>query len=152
MKVLINSRTGERGDYADWVGRFEELWSGGRSRVGDFMTLFGDEVKLTAPGLRTTYGPHACEQAFVKTFQVMPDLTATVHRWGASDDVLFIEMTFAATVGGKRTEWRNVDRLLFHNGIAFERQAFFNPLKVRRAFLANPRGWRQLLKRIRLGL
>ncbi|MGI9452149.1 MAG: nuclear transport factor 2 family protein, partial [Geminicoccaceae bacterium] len=84
-------------------------------------------------------------------FRAMPDLRADVQRWSANDDVLFIEMSFFATIGGRVITWRNVDRFLFRNGVAVERTAFFDPARVQRAFLANPRGWFQLA-RLRSGI
>ena len=75
-----------------------------------------------------------------------------MHRWSASDDVLFIEMTFRATIGGRIVEWPNVDRFLFADGRAVERVAYFDPLRVRRALLGSLRGWLQIGRRIRSGL
>ena len=152
MNVLIDSRSGARGTHAAWVGRFEALWKGGKARLDDFMTLFGEDVTLSAPGLRTTRGHEACRRAFARTFDVLPDLTASVQRWSSGQDALFIEMTFSATIGGRRTAWSGVDRFIFRDGVAIERRAYFNPIKVRRAFLSSPRGWAQLLKRYRSGL
>jgi ketosteroid isomerase-like protein len=152
MHIVINTVTGRRGDYAGWVEAFSELWRGGSSRLGEFMHVMSPEIKLIAPGLKTTTGWQACRQAFQRTFEVLPDLTARIHRWSATGDALFIEMTFAATIGGRRIEWRNVDRFLFRDGQAVERVAYFDPVKVRRAFLRSPRGWLQLLRRIRSGL
>lgn len=152
MNVMIDSRSGLRGEYADWVKRFEDIWAGGRTRLNEFMTLFGEDITLSAPGLRTTRGSEECHLAFARTFAILPDLTATVHRWAAHADGLFIEMTFVATIGGRRTEWRNIDRFIFRSGIAVERHAYYNPTRVRRAFLSHPKGWLQLLKRIRSGL
>ncbi len=152
MSIIVNTVTGQAGDYADWVQAFAELWRGGRSRRGEFMDIMSPDIQLSAPGLRTTKGRQACRQAFERTFDVLPDLTARVHRWSATGDALFIEMTFAATIGGQKIEWHNVDRFLFRDGQAIERVAYFNPVKVRRAFLRGPRGWLQLLRRIRSGL
>ena len=152
MNVIIDTRTGQTGDYAAWMQVFADLWRGGRSRLSDFMSVMSPDVKLSAPGLRSTVGWVEGERAFMRTFDVMPDLTAEVLRWSASGDVLFIEMKFSATIGGKRIQWPNVDRFVFRNGMAVERVAFFNPLKVRKAFLANPAGWMQLWRRIRNGL
>jgi hypothetical protein len=152
MSVIINSRTGQRGDYAAWVSAFAELWRSGRSRSLEFMNLLSPDIKLTAPGLRSTHGRAEGEAAFNRTFRVLPDLTAQVERWSATGEVLFIEMTFSATIGGKRVTWRNVDRFLFQAGMAVERVAFFNPGPVRAAFLAGPSGWLQLWRRVRSGL
>ncbi len=152
MSVIINTRTGERGDYAAWVSAFAELWRGGRSRLCELMDLLSPDIKLTAPGLRSTRGRVEAESAFNRTFEVLPDLTAQVERWSATGEVLFIEMTFAATIGGKCVTWRNVDRFLFRDGMAVERVAFFDPRPIRAALLASPSGWLQLWRRVRSGL
>lgn len=148
--VVINTRTGATGSYAEWVAEFAERWAGGRKNLDRFMDLLSPDIRLIAPGLRPTQGWDACHKAFQRTFEILPDLTAEVTRWSASGDVLFIEMTFAATVGRKKLRWNNVDRLLFREGRAIERVAYFDPSRVRRAFLRSPRGLWQLL-RLRLG-
>jgi predicted SnoaL-like aldol condensation-catalyzing enzyme len=152
MTVVLNPSTGEKGSYEDWVALFTELWQGGSTRCGDFMSIMSPDIKLIAPGLKSTRGTKACLQAFQRTFSVLPDLTAEIHRWSANGDTLFIEMTFSASVGGKTVTWSNVDRFIFRDGMAVERVAYFNPTKVRKAFLRSPRGWLQLLQRIRSGL
>ena len=139
------------GGISEWVATFAQLWAGGQSNVEKFMELFSPDVRLIAPGLRPTKGREAGLAAFRRTFHVLPDLTAEVLRWSATGDVLFIEMTFKATIGGRITEWRNVDRFLFRNGLAVERVAFYNPGKIRRAFLSSPSGWMQLLRRLKGG-
>ncbi len=152
MNVFVNTKTGQTGNYADWVAAFTELWRGGRSKADRFTDIMGPDIRLIAPGLRSTKGREAGTVAFERAFDVLPDLTAKVLRWSASGDTLFIEMTFSATIGGKMIEWHNVDRFLFRDGWAVERVAFFNPAKMRRAFLSSPSGWLQLMRRIRSGL
>lgn len=152
MSVIVNTRTGQTDDYAAWVSTFAELWRGGRSKLRELMNLLSPDIKLTAPGLRSTHGRSEGESAFSRTFEVLPDLTAQVERWSASGEVLFVEMTFSATIGGKCITWRNVDRFLFRDGMAVERVAFFNPGPIRAAFLASPSGWLQLWRRVRSGL
>jgi limonene-1,2-epoxide hydrolase len=88
------------------------------------------EIQLSAPGLRTTRGWSACQEVFRRTFEVLPDLTARVHRWSADGETLFIEMTFRATIGGRLVEWDNVDRFLFRDGRAVERVAYFDPTRI----------------------
>ncbi|MES2937884.1 MAG: nuclear transport factor 2 family protein [Pseudomonadota bacterium] len=152
MSVVVDARNGRRGDYADWVAAFEELWRGGRANVNRFMDIMGPDIRLVAPGLKPTQGKPAATEAFRRTFALLPDLTARVHRWSAGADVVFIEMSFTATVAGRPFTWHNVDRFLFRDGYAVERVAYFNPARLRRAFLGRPAGWLQLLRRARSGL
>lgn len=150
--VFVDAVRGIRGDYDDWVAEFARKWQCGRESTDTFMDLMGPDIRLIAPGLRTTIGRTAGTDAFRKAFAVMPDLTASVSRWAARHDGLFIEMTFKATIGGHQIAWANVDRFLFVDGYAVERVAYFNPLKVRTAFMRSPAGWLQLLKRRWVGL
>lgn len=152
MQLLIDARTGRRGQVEEWVRTFVDLWRGGRERLDDFMSIFGPEIRLSAPGLRSTRGYEAGREAFRKTFDVFPDMTASVERWSADAQTIFIEITFRATIGGRPTQWRGVDRFDIQDGVVVERVAFLNPLHVRRALLRNPTGWRQLVRLKRSGL
>lgn len=150
--VVIDTRTGRAGSYEEWVAAFADAWQRGRGALEDVMSLMSPHVKLSAPGLRSTRGREAGYRAFRRTFALLPDLVATVENWAAQGDVLFIEMTFTATIGGRLVQWKNVDRFIFRDGVAIERTAYFNPVWVRRAFLATPAGWLQLLRKTFGGL
>lgn len=152
MSVVIDTHTGDTGSHADWVAKFDHLWRNGRASVDGFMSLLSDDVRLIAPGLRSTTGRDAGRVAFEKTFKVFPDLVAEVTRWAANADALFIEMKFSASVGGKPLSWSHVDRFLFRDGQAVERVAFFDNAKLQRAFLRGPAGWSHLFRRLRSGL
>ncbi|MGI9424060.1 MAG: nuclear transport factor 2 family protein [Hyphomicrobiaceae bacterium] len=149
--VVLDTRSNERGTMSDWVAAFAEVWKSPRENIDRLLELLDENVVLKAPTTPpVSNGTVESRRAFERTFRAMPDLRAEVHRWSAEEDVLFIEMSFTATIGGRVVTWRNVDRFLFRNGVAVERIAFFNPSKLRRAFLANPRGWTQLV-RLRIG-
>lgn len=150
--VYVDAVRGVRGTYEEWVAEFARKWRLGRASTESFMDLMGPEIHLVAPGLRPTVGRSAGTEAFRRAFAVMPDLTATVGHWAQRDGHLFIDLTFEATIGRPRIAWPNVDRFVFVDGYAVRRTAFFNPLKVRSAFLRSPAGWVQLLRRHRIGL
>ena len=138
--IIINTKTGEKGDYADWVRAFDEIWAGGAQNLDRFMTLLSRDVLLIAPGLQPTKGEDAGHKMLKQSFEIFPDLTGSVKRWGANGNTLFIEMDFAATIGGKRMVWGNVDRIVFSQGYAVERRAYFDPTTVRSALLKSPSG------------
>lgn len=145
--VVLDMRTGERGDMTDWVKAFQYVWSNPKERLDRLLALLGDDVTLKAPTRPpVTRGKEAARRAFERAFRGMPDLRADVRRWSASGDVLFIEMTFQATVGGRALSWNNVDRFLFADGVAIERVAYFNPVKVHKAFTRNFAAFRQFLR------
>ena len=145
-RVVINARTGATGDYSDWVGAFAELWSGGRKNLDRFLDVMSPGIRLVAPGFKPTEGWDEGYKAFGRAFEAMPDLTGEVRRWSASGDLLFVEMTFSATVGGRKVEWDNVDRFLFRDGYAVERVAYFDPTAVRKAFLSSLSGLKRLAR------
>lgn len=152
MQILIDARTSRRGSVVEWVQTFTALWRDGRHRLDDFMALFDLHIKLSAPGLRSTFGHAAGLEAFRKIFDIFPDMTASIEGWGCNGESLFIEMVFSATIGGKLVTWRSVDRFRICNDTIVERTAFMNPLVLRRALLANPSGWRQLVRLRSTGL
>ena len=148
-KVCFDTRTGARGEYGDFVRAFDQAWRGGRERLDDIVALLGPEIHLRAPGLRPTHGVREARTAFERTFELLPDLTARVHRWSARDDALFLEMEFSATIGRRAVTWDNVDRFRFSDGVAVERVAYYDQSPIRRAFLSGPRAFWHLLKRRR---
>lgn len=151
QSVVVDTATGRRGSHADWVAAFEERWADARANLDRFMDILGPDIVLSAPGLKTTRGRAAGRDAFAKTFVALPDITGTVHRWSAAGDVLFIEMTFSATIGRRKVDWHDVDRFLFRDGVAVERVAYFDPSPIRRAYLGSIAGLRQLwrMRRVR---
>lgn len=146
--AILDVRTGERGSYADWVRLFDEVWEAPSERLERLLALLSDEIVLKAPTRPpVSRGKAAGRSAFLRAFRAFPDLHARSKRWAASGDVLFIEMTFTATVAGEVFSWDSVDRFIFRDGEAIERIAFFqDSTAVARRLRRHPSGWRQLLR------
>ncbi|MEM7437599.1 MAG: nuclear transport factor 2 family protein [Myxococcota bacterium] len=145
-EVVINVHTGLRGTPAAFVARFEELWANPRGHADHFGDLLSPEIRLIAPMTPTTTDRVSGMRALQNVFNAAPDLRADVLNWSEAGDVLFIEMRFTATIGGREVSWRNVDRFRFVEGVAVERVAYFDPSVLQRSLLRNPRGWLQLAK------
>lgn len=140
--VVVNTRTGQRGTLDEWVAEFTRLWSRGAKERERFLDILSPEVTLIAPLAPAARGQSGARAAFKRIFSLLPDLNASVVRWSATGDALFIEMRFGATLGGQRIEWPSVDRFLFRDGVAIERVAFFDPLPLlARVLRAGPRAW-----------
>lgn len=145
--VVLNTRTGQRGDLGQWVQGFIHVWEAPRERLDALMDLLSDDIVLKAPTTPPmSVGRAAGRQAFERAFRAMPDLRAVVHRWSATGETVFIDMTFHATIGGRPVAWDDVDRFRFERGVAVERVAYFDPGPVRRAFLGSLRGLAQLAR------
>jgi steroid delta-isomerase-like uncharacterized protein len=128
---------------AEFVRRFEQAWA--RSNADALMELLTDDVVLRQPTLPDTVGKAAAHKAFTRVFQAFPGLTATVHRWAADDDVVFIEFTLSGEFGGRPLSWPAVDRFILRDGLAAERVNYADGGNLFAEILKRPRGWRRLI-------
>jgi limonene-1,2-epoxide hydrolase len=128
---------------AEFVERFETAWS--RSNAKALGELLADDVVLVQPAMSAIKGKKEAEESFSKLFGLIPDLHVQVHRWAASDDVLFIEFTLVGTFGGEEVSWPAVDRFLLRDGLVAERISYFDPMPLFLTTLRRPRGWRRFV-------
>ncbi|HEY5286688.1 MAG TPA: nuclear transport factor 2 family protein [Solirubrobacteraceae bacterium] len=125
---------------ADFVARFTEFW---RAPVPERLdTLLAPDARLSAPMIPTTTGIDAGRRAFEDLFELIPDMTVEVHRWGASADGVLIEFTVRGTAGGSPISWESVDRfVLDHQGLASERFTYFDSLPLVLSLTRRPKAW-----------
>ena len=114
-------------DAADeFAKRFAEYWS--KPTVAGLKGLLRDDVRLAAPLTPTTEGLEDGGRTIGGLLELIPDITAQVHRWGPHPDGCFIEFTLQGTLNGEPVAWRAVDSfLLDDDGMAIERVSFFDP-------------------------
>ncbi len=130
----------DRDAAADFVGRFAEFWQAPVPERLD--TVLASTSRLSAPMVPTTYGLDAGKQIFAELFELIPDMTAEVHRWGATSDGVLIEFTVRGTAGGGPISWQSVDRfVLDENGLATERFTYFDSLPLVLTLMRRPRTW-----------
>ena len=125
---------------ADFVRRFAEFWS---SPSADRLAmLLADDVRLVAPMTPVTHNLADGERAFSAIFGLIPDLTAEVHGWGATDTGVLIDFTLSGSAGGAPISWRAVDRIeIGEDGLATERVSYFDSLPLIAAVARRPRAW-----------
>ena len=93
-----NSRAGEVAA-ADFAARFADYW---RAPTPERLSLvLADRVRLIAPMTPVTDTLAEGQRAFAGLFELIPDLTGEMHRWGATEDGVLIEFTLSGTAGGK---------------------------------------------------
>jgi limonene-1,2-epoxide hydrolase len=92
------------------------------------------------------HGKAAFEQFFRGTFAMLPDLTATVQRWGGDEHTVYIESDCMATVGRTAIQFRVCDAFVLSEGLIVERHAYFDPSPLVRAFLVRPWLWPRLMR------
>ncbi|HEY2282598.1 MAG TPA: nuclear transport factor 2 family protein [Solirubrobacteraceae bacterium] len=137
---------------ADFVRRFAEFWRAPTPERLD--TVLAPNARLSAPMVPTTQGLEAGRQVFADLFELIPDMTAEVHRWGATDDGVLIEFTVRGNASGGPVSWESVDRfVLDENGLATERFTYFDSLPLMLTLMRRPRAWpgfaRSRLKQMR---
>ena len=144
FRALVEQVTHPR-DYplADSVDRNVPLYDGDRLRAlaasperrrevqAELVRAFGD-----GPGIVVF------KRAFADLFELIPDMTAEVHRWGATADGVLIEFTVRGTAGGSPISWQAVDRFVLNeDGLATERFTYFDSLPLVLALVRRPRAW-----------
>ena len=129
---------------ADFVRRFAEFWSAPSPDL--LAMLLADDVRLEAPMTPVTDTLADGERAFAGIFELIPDLTAEVHGWGATGSGVLIDFTLSGHAGGAPIAWRAVDRIeIGADGLATERVSYFDTVPLILAVLRRPRAWRSFL-------
>jgi hypothetical protein len=125
---------------AAFVERFTDFWQApATERLG---TLIAPDARLSAPMLPTTVGLEAGKRSFADLFELIPDMTAEVHRWGATSDGVLIEFTVRGTAGGSPISWESVDRFVLNDdGLATERFTYFDSTPLVLTVMRRPRAW-----------
>ncbi|HEX2163723.1 MAG TPA: nuclear transport factor 2 family protein [Thermoanaerobaculia bacterium] len=124
----------------DFVGRFSEFWAAPcRDRLA---AVLAPNARLVAPMTATTSTFDDGWRSFASLLDLIPDLSATVHRWGATEDGVLIEFTLAGTTAGGPISWNAVDRFtLGPDGLATERVSYFDSVPIALTILRRPRIW-----------
>jgi hypothetical protein len=130
---------------ADFAARFAEYW---RAPTPERLSLvLAERVRLVAPMTPNTETLADGQSVFAGLFELIPDLTGEMHRWGATEDGVLIEFTLSGTVGGKPIAWHAVDRfVLGADGLATERINYFDSMPVVLAAATRPRAWPAFLR------
>jgi ketosteroid isomerase-like protein len=130
---------------AEWVAGFTDGWRAPRDAeafVAHFNPMLSPDVRLIQPQLPTLVGRRAFYEQFAKPlFALIPDVHAEVERWAASGDALYIELTLSGMMAGTPLRWRACDRITLRDGVAVERESYFDPLPLLLAVIKTPRAW-----------
>jgi hypothetical protein len=133
-----------------WAERFVAAWRPPTDPVAfaaDVGALLSEDVRLLGPMMPTTSGLAAFEHSFVKPiFGLIPDAHAELESWAASERTLFVELTVHGTIGRHPLSFRVCDRLTLREGIAVERQSYFDPTPIALAVIRSPSAWPRLLR------
>jgi hypothetical protein len=130
---------------ADWVRAFADGWRAPRGAdafIAHFREILDEDVRLIQPQLGAIVGRRAFEERFARPlFELIPDLRADVDRWAVNGDHAFIEIALRGTLGGREVAWRACDRVTLREGLAIERESYFDPSPLLFAVARSPRLW-----------
>ena len=133
-----------------WVRGFIEGWrapAGPEEFAAHFHELLAPDVRLIQPQLPTVTGRRGFDEQFVRPlFALIPDVRAEVERWAARGETLYIELTLHGTLAGRPISWRVCDRVTIRDGLAIERESYFDPGPLIAAVIRNPRAWAPFLR------
>jgi ketosteroid isomerase-like protein len=142
--------TAPEGAAQAWATGFTAGWrapSSPEAFAAHFREMLAPEIRLIQPLLPTVVGHRAFEERFVRPlFGLIPDLYGDVERWAARGDTLYIEMTLHGTLGGRALSWRVCDRVTLRDGVAVERESYFDPAPLIAAIARSPRSWPRALR------
>ena len=125
---------------ADFVRRFADFWKWPNPERLD--TVLAPKAHLVAPLVPTGHSLAEGQAIFADLFELMPDLTAEVHRWGATSDGVMLEFTLSGTAGGKPISWTSVDRFTIgEDGLATERVTYFDSAPLALSLARSPKAW-----------
>ncbi|MDQ6811917.1 MAG: nuclear transport factor 2 family protein [Actinomycetota bacterium] len=134
----------------EWVAGFAEGWrapGGPESFAEHFRDMLAPDVRLIQPQLPTLVGYRAFEEEFVKpAFALIGDLRGEVERWAAHEQTLYIELTLRGTLARRPLSWRVCDRITLRDGLAVERESYFDPTPLLAAVAMTPRAWPRFLR------
>lgn len=131
---------------ADFVRRFADYWRAPTPERLD--AVLAERVRLVTPMMPDARTLDEGREAFAELFELIPDITGEVHRWGPTADGVLIEFTLGGTAGGKPISWSAVDRFVIgEDGLATERVSYFDSAPIVRAAAGRPRTWPALLRR-----
>jgi ketosteroid isomerase-like protein len=138
--------TSDHGSAAEtWVEGFIAGWRaprGPEAFAAHFSPMLAPDVRLIQPQLADVVGVRAFEEHFVRPlFGLIPDIRGEVERWVAQGDVAYIELTLRGTLAGRPVSWRVCDRVTLKDGVAIERESYFDPGPLLAAVARTPRAW-----------
>lgn len=142
--MLVAERTA-----TDWVDAFAEGWrapTDADSFCDHFEPYLADDIRLVQPQLPELIGKRAFRERFARPlFELLSDIHGTVGSWASTPDadgeVVLIELTIRASVGGRSVALHTIDKVTLRDGVAIERAATFDPLELLGAVIRSPQCW-----------
>jgi SnoaL-like domain len=137
------------GTASEWVEAFADGWrapTDADSFCHHFEPYLSDSIRLVQPQLPEVVGKAAFRERFARPlFELLSEIRGEVGAWAstptADGEVVLIELTIRARVGGRPVTLHTVDKITLRDGLAVERIAILDPLELLGAVALSPRAW-----------
>lgn len=133
-------------EHERWVDAFAQAWhspTDADDLVEKFRPLLMSDYRFRQPLSRGHgVGLTQFHRRFARPLlDVLSDVQGTVESWAGRGDTLFIEMVLDARVGRRPIQLRACDRVRLVDGMASDRETYFDPLPLLAAVLRSPQLW-----------
>jgi ketosteroid isomerase-like protein len=113
----------------DFVTKFAAAWA---ARDGDaFLALWHPDGVLRSPLYDRQVGGNELGRLTEMLKETAPDSVWQLLDWTARGDVVVIEWQNTRQIGGKRFEWRGVDRFRLREGRIVEERVYMDTAPLR---------------------
>jgi ketosteroid isomerase-like protein len=128
-----------------FVRAFESGWNrpgSAEEAAARFEPWLDPGTRLIQPQMPDLVGHAEVRSGFFRPlFALLPDAHASVERWAARGDTVYIELTMGGTLGGRPVNFRACDRVRLRDGVAIEREAYTDPIPLLATIARRPRAW-----------
>jgi ketosteroid isomerase-like protein len=119
----------------DFVARFAAAWA---TRDGAaFLALWHPDGVLHSPLYDRPVAGKEMGRLTEQVTQAAPDLVWQLLDWSARGDVVVVEWQSTRTAGGKRLDWRGVDKFTLKDGKIVEERVYMDTAVLRAAAAGN---------------
>jgi ketosteroid isomerase-like protein len=111
-----------------FVSRFVDAWA--RPDSGGFAGLWLEDGVFVHPTVASPLSGSEVPRWSERIKATMPDFTFQADEWASRGDLLFLEWSSTATVGGRSLRWSGVDRFRLRDGSISEEVVYFDTLQI----------------------
>lgn len=118
-------------DIQDFVTRFAAAWAA--RDPGAFLALWHPDGMLHSPLYDRPVTGKELGRLTELVREVAPDHVWQLLDWTARGDVVIVEWQATRTAGGRRMDWRGVDKFKLHDGRILEERVYMDTAAMRAA-------------------
>ncbi len=119
-----------------FVDTFRSIWAD--PTLDGLMSTLRDDVVLIQPLSPVLNGKDAARLAFRRILHQFPGLRGEVAGGLGDGNLVFIDWTMIAPIGGRDIRIPVIDKFTLQDGMVTERVAYFDPTPVTRAVMRSP--------------